>query len=416
MKDLLILVVALLAMAVLMRLDFVYYVIYVLAGIWLLARWATPRSLRQMRVTRHFVDHAFLGETIPVSLELHNTTRLPVPWLRVNEGLPLELATTGHLRRACSLKPRERLVITYQLQCRRRGYYMVGPMQLASGDLFGFADVQGRDVGQQYLTVYPRIIPLVGLGLPSRLPFGTLASTQRIFEDPARLRGLRDYQSGDSMRRINWKASAHAETLLVKQFSPAISLESVVFLNLNTGEYDRQQRYGASEWAIVVAASVASYLARERQAVGLATNGVDRLVQDDNALSPADRQAPSPIAARPGRQHLMKLLEVLARIELAERDEPFAVWAQRHAAPLAWGTTVIAVSPNADEAACQGLHTLVRAGLNVVLLAVEPYSRFGVVQERARRLGFSAYLVADEKDLTSLQARSGRPVYRRSAP
>ena len=58
------------------------------------------------------------------------------------------------------------------------------------------------------------------------------------------------------------------------------------------------------------------------------------------------------------------------------------------------------------------LHALVRAGLNVVMLAVEPYGRFGVVQQRARRLGFSAYLLADEEDLTRLQARSGRPAYR----
>ena len=108
----------------------------------------------------------------------------------------------------------------------------------------------------------------------------------------------------------------------------------------------------------------------------------------------------------------MKLLEVLARVELAERPEPFALWAQRLAVPLSWGTTVIAITPNADEAACQGLHALVRAGLNVVMLAVEPYGRFGVVQQRARRLGFSAYLLADEEDLTRLQARSGRPAYR----
>jgi uncharacterized protein (DUF58 family) len=223
---------------------------------------------------------------------------------------------------------------------------------------------------------------------------------------------VREYRPGDSQRRINWKASAHADALLVKQLAPAISLESVIFLNLNVAEYDRQQRYGASEWAIVVAASVASYLAGARQAVGLATNGGDPLAAGDDSLAPDGKPAPSTIGSRPGRQHLMKVLEVLARVELAERVEPFAIWAQRQAVPLSWGTTVIAVTPDAGEAACQGLHALVRAGLNVVLLAVEPYSRFGVVQERARRLGFAAYPLADEQDLTRLQARSGRPAYR----
>ena len=64
------LVAGLLIIALLLQLDFVYYVIYVIGGIWLLARWATPRSLRALGVRRAFVDHAFLGETIPVTVEL----------------------------------------------------------------------------------------------------------------------------------------------------------------------------------------------------------------------------------------------------------------------------------------------------------------------------------------------------------
>lgn len=416
MRDVLILVVALFLLALLLRLDFVYYVIYVLAGIWLLARWATPRSLQALYVSRRFVGHAFLGETIPVTLELANSTWLPMPWLRIDESLPLDLAPSAQIRRVVTLRPRQRVVIDYSLQCVRRGYYPVGPLRLTSGDQFGFVDVQARDEARQFLTVYPRIIPLAGLGLPSRLPFGSLASAQRIFEDPARLRGVREYQVGDSLRRINWRASAHADSLLVKQFSPAISLESAIFLNLNGHEYQRQRRHSASEWAIVVAASLATYLESARQAVGLATNGSDPLASGSLPAAPGADRSPNPIPPRPGRPHLMKVLEVLARIELADSNEPFAVWAQRAAVPLAWGATVIAIAPRADEADCRGLHSLVRAGLNVVLLVVEPYGRFGLVQERARRLGFLAYEAATEDDLTRLQARSGLPTPQGARP
>ncbi|MEA3337710.1 MAG: DUF58 domain-containing protein [Chloroflexota bacterium] len=412
------LILLLLVLAVLMRLDFVYYLIYVCGGIWLLSRWATPRSLSALRVGRKFVDHAFLGETIPVSLELVNSTWLPMPWVRVNETLPLDLSASRQIRRVFTLRPREHTSIHYDLHCSRRGFYPIGPMQLTSGDLFGFSDVRARDEGQQFLTVYPRIIPLANLAVPSRLPFGTLSSTRRMFEDPARPRGVREYQSGDSLRRINWKASAHAENLLVKQFSPAISLESMVFLNLNAAEYSRQRRYGASEWAIVVAASVASYLERARQSVGLATNGSDPLITLGmqtvaNSLDLAESVSPAAIPARPGRQHLMKVLEILARVEVMESKQPFAVWAQRAAIPLSWGTTVIAITPNADEAACRGLHALVRAGLNVVMLAVEPYGQFGLIRERARRLGFVACRVATEQDLETLQVIGGPSSFRR---
>ena len=406
MRDLPLLLGALLIIALLLRLDFVFYVVYVVGGIWLLARWAAPRSMAKLAVERSFVDHAFLGEIIPVSLELRNTTRLPIPWLRASESLPSDLATTDQIRRVYTLRPRERVTIDYSLRCIRRGYYPIGPLLLTSGDLFGFADVQTRSEAVQYLTVYPRIIPLIGLALPSRLPFGTLASPQRMFEDPARLRGVRGYQAGDSQRRINWKASAHSDTLLVNQYSPAISLESMILLNLNASEYERRQRYGASEWAIVVAASVATYLESRRQAVGIAALGVDAQA---SALKTTLNGATQPmiVPPRPGRPHLMKVLELLARVEMTEDGQPFIAWAQHTAAPLSWGATVIAITPSGDETTCQGLHSLVRAGLNVVMLVVEPYGRFGLVQERARRLGFHAYLAASEDDLERLQTLSG---------
>jgi uncharacterized protein (DUF58 family) len=406
-------IIGLFVLALLMKLDFVYYVIYVVVGIWLLSRWAVPRSLRGLRVERSYVDRAFLKETIPVTLKLSNNTWLPMPWLRASESLPLDLAPAQQIRQVFTLRPKETKTICYNLNCVRRGYYPVGPLRLTSGDLFGFTEVAARSEGLQHITVYPRIIPLVGLNVPSRLPFGTLTSTRRIFEDPARLRGVRDYQAGDSLRRINWKASAHAETLLVKQFSPAISLESMVFLNLNVGEYSRQRRYGATEWAIVVAASVATYLEGARQAIGLATNGLDPLsAPHDQAGAAIDKRALSqfsPIPSRPGRPHLMKVLEMLARVEATESPQPFATWAQRNAVPLSWGTTVIAITPQGDETACQGLHQLVRVGLNVVMLVVEPYARFGVVRERARRLGFAAYMVSSEEDLQRLQVTRPTP-------
>jgi hypothetical protein len=187
----------------------------------------------------------------------------------------------------------------------------------------------------------------------------------------------------------------------------------MLLLNLRIHEYERQRRYSASEWAIVVAASVATYLESRRQAVGLAAYGLDALASQPEAAAPAMQVPP-----RPGRAHLMKVLELLARVELVDSAEPFVAWAQRTAAPLSWGATVIAVTPSGDELTCQGLHSLVRAGLNVVMLVVEPYGRFGVVQERARRLGFAAYLVASEDDLNRLQALSGArvPAYRGTTP
>ena len=56
--------------------------------------------------------------------------------------------------------PRARPVPPSQYGRRRRGYFPVGPLNLASGDLFGLLKDLHIDLPGDHITVYPRIIPL----------------------------------------------------------------------------------------------------------------------------------------------------------------------------------------------------------------------------------------------------------------
>lgn len=388
MSEIPLLLLILLALAVLLRVDLIFYLVYVLAGSYLLARWWTARSLPHLHVTRRFQDRVFLGEAVPVVIEIVNRSWWPVPWLRCGEKPPPALSTGQEIRHVIALGPRGRAALQYTLMGRQRGYYEIGPAALVAGDLFGFAEVQARVEGRDHLIVYPRVIPLSRVRLTSRLPHGTIRSRQPIFADPARVIGVRAYSPGDPWRNVHWKASARVGSLQVKKHEPAISLATVIFLDLHVPAYTRQSRYQTSEWAIVVAASLATYLADQRQAVGLACTGVDQPTGTSRWIIPS----------RPGRVHLMKLLEWLARVQLAE-TVPLAQWLTTAALDLAWGTTVIAITPTGDEATCRSLGRLLRAGLNPMLLAVEPHAQFQIVRERARLLGFEAYQVADEDEL-----------------
>jgi uncharacterized protein (DUF58 family) len=323
-----------------------------------------------------------------VRIEIKNTSWWPVPWLRIEESPPLSISTGSAVHQVISLRPRERTEVRYDLVGRQRGYYQIGPTAMSTGDLFGFAEAQGRLETLDHLTVYPRVIPLARIDLASRAPHGGIKSQQPIFADPARIMGKREYQRGDPLRTIDWKSSAHASALQVKKYEPAVSLTSMIFLDLNARAYTSQLRFTASEWAIVVAASLANTLVDQRQAVGLGCNGAD-------PLSGITRWT---IPPRPGRLHLMKLLEWLARVETVDLA-PLADWLPTAALGLGWGTTVIAISPTGDEETCRALHRLLRAGLNPVLVVAEPHGQFGVIRERARRLGIAAHLVASETDL-----------------
>jgi uncharacterized protein (DUF58 family) len=415
------LIIVLLVVAFLLRLDFIYYIVYVCIGIYALSQWAIPRALRQLRISREFTDHVFLGETVTIQLRWHNLGRLPLPWVEFSESIPPTLRIGETLQQAFTLSGRQEREFVYQVQAGRRGYYRLGPLRLTAGDLFGLVRGKSGFLEADYLTIYPQIISLTSLGLPSRLPFGTVASRQRLFEDPARPMGVRDYQSGDSQRHINWKVSAHTNHLLVKRFQPAISLETAVLLNLHKPNYEQKDWRYYTEWAIVTAASLAVHLIDQRQPAGLISNGIDplksfskddepsfhedsgRLLQQQSSEGSSASLMPPSIVPRNGRAHLMKILEHLARIE-SDQTLPFDEWVVTACLNLSWGVTIVAITARGDAATCQTLHRLVRAGYNPILITVEPDHNFGLVRERARRLGFRAFNVT---------RRSGLDLWRR---
>ncbi|UCC52234.1 MAG: DUF58 domain-containing protein [Anaerolineaceae bacterium] len=410
------LIIVLLIIAFLLRLDFIYYIVYVCIGIYALSQWAIPRALNQLRLSREFTDHVFLGETVTIRLRWQNLGRLPLPWVEFTESIPPALRIGETLQQVITLGGKQKREFAYQVQAGRRGYYCLGPLRLTVGDLFGLVSGKSGFLDADYLTIYPQIISLTNLGLPSRLPFGTIASRQRLFEDPARPMGVRDYQSGDSQRYINWKVSAHTDHLLVKRFQPAISLETAILLNLHKNNYEQRDWRFHTEWAIVTAASLAAHLIDQRQPAGLISNGIDPLQSSSNGDEPSFHEdsgrllqqksmdgssinlMPPAIAPRNGRDHLMKILERLARIE-SDQTVPFDEWAASACLNLSWGVTILAITARGDEATCQTLHRLVRAGYNPILVTVEPDLNFGLVRERARRLGFRAFNVTRSSGL-----------------
>ncbi len=376
----------------LLRMDWVYYLVYVLGGVWLLSHWWVRRSLGLLTVERRMDQHAFLGERIPVQVRLSNQSWLPLPWLLIQELAPLDLKDATDYTSVLSVASRARIDHAYTFHAKRRGYYTVGPLTLRTGDLFGFVEANWQEQGVTHVTVYPRVLPLSTLRIPSRSPFGILPSRQRLFEDPARLAGVRAYTNGDSQRAIHWKASAHSDALLVKKFQPAIALNVTLILDLNRRAYPAREEFGLSEWAIEVAASLASYIISQRQPVGMITNGKDSVV---------DAQA-APLAAHNGQGQLMSLLTALARVQMHEFEHDLAAWLPGQINDLEWGATLMVVTPKLDEAALWVLHNAYRRGSNIIVLLCAPQAELPALQARARRLGVAVHRVVWEKDLETL--------------
>ncbi len=379
-----------------------YLLFYLVLGIHLLG-WFWIRTIRRgLSVERNLLDRVFIGETIPVTVRVHNRSLLPVPWISLWESLPRELSSQGVLKRVTSLAPRSETAVEYELTARRRGYYPVGPIDLQYGDVFGFRQEYLWHEEPTMVIVYPTVVPISRLGLPSTTPLGTEKSSRILYQDPSRVIGAREYQPSDSPRMINWKVSAARGELFVRQVEPAVSHEVLILLDLSPAGYSQRWINYSSELSVTVAASFAAHLIEKRQSVGLAVNGIDQVATGGQMLSPAlvdlFRAERSPfVAVGRGRRHLMLILELLARVGLLTGADMQRLL-HHEAARLPWGSTLVVVTGKSDPTLLATLQGRRRAGHNVLAVFTDTdESRNSVAAARAA--GIAARSITDREQI-----------------
>jgi len=338
------------------------------------AAWAWNRlALQGVVYERMFGERrAFAGENIPLIIRITNRKLLPVPWLKIEDEIPTQLPVldaqvqpshkpqTGVLSAIYSLRWYEQAERIYTLHCAQRGYYAYGPVTLRAGDIFGLFEDRRRLAHTDWLIVYPRVVPLEELGLPAKDPLGELAVRRRLFEDPSRTMGVRDYQPHDDFRRIHWKATARRQSLQVRVYEPTTSFNLAVCLNVaNFRRYWQGYDPVLLEKTIMVAASVAHYAAERRYAVGLVANG---------CLPESDQ----PIRVPPGRAptQLVRVLEMLAAVTPIA-SVPFEDLLITAGAELPWGSTMVVVTGIVTEEIAESLQRLRAAGRHMVLISLE---------------------------------------------
>ncbi|MDA1241116.1 MAG: DUF58 domain-containing protein [Chloroflexi bacterium] len=309
------------------------------------ARLWSRLSLERVTYKRQLSEHrAFVGESLDVTLTIANEKTLPVPWIELREALPrgmpasarttLGASSSQLLTRSTSLAGNDRIEWPVTLRAVHRGYFRVGPGRIRSGDLFGFFERE-MTVGQpgDVVIVYPATYPLADLGLDSARPFGDLRGGNRVFEDPSRVIGIRDYQPGDAMRRIDWYATARVGRLQSRLYEPSRSQSLVIALNIPTFEYSWQGSDPVLlERGVAVAASVARWASEQGYAVGLVANG---------SFPDADRTIYIGAGRRPDQAN--RLLEALATVT-AFTTSPMSAALEDSAHPIPGGSTVVVVA------------------------------------------------------------------------
>lgn len=173
--------------------------------------------------------------------------------------------------------------LRYDVRLARRGVHALGPVRVTATDLFGLWERTFYFGHTDRVTVFPKVRPLEETA-------DLLAGYVGLTEEREQFDSLREYEHGDALRDVNWKASAKRPPgeLFVTEFVGEGATNRVLVA--------AEARGGRADSVAEAAASVTAFLLDAGLQVGVVTA--------DGRVDPSA-----------GNEHRRRLLTLLARLE-----------------------------------------------------------------------------------------------------
>ena len=293
---------------------------------------------------------ARLAEGETVSMQVGLTATRPLSTFILEERVPEGLGDRAQIPVA-RLEAGDTVEHSYKLTCNRRGVYDLGPLVAKWRDPFGLTE---REVVLAE--------PFELLVHPSREYVQDRPLT-RLFEDPPirppyskpwphgmEFYGMREYQRGDDIRKLVWRAFARTGRLLVREAEQGITDKVTIVLDQTAATHTPGEVSDSLEAGVKVVASLAVKHLREGYSV---------------TLEGCSKRLAGPLR---GGDSAMRLLDELARVEREKETliEPI----MRLLNNPSRDAHIVIVTPYLDSESSSRLALLTQRGASVLVAAL----------------------------------------------
>ncbi|HUR25213.1 MAG TPA: DUF4350 domain-containing protein [Candidatus Thermoplasmatota archaeon] len=322
---------------------------------------AIPRLPRVQAQRTLSTDRLDEGSEVQVSLDIQRGLGRATD-LEFRDHLPDEFEVQGGMNWfRTRLAPGAPLAIQYSVVPALRGPYAVGPLHVRREDVLGLHIQEAHLAAATPLRVNPRKESVRKLPFRTRVPTITLGPhLVNRAGDGSEFHALRTYQTGDSYRNVNWKASARSKDLMVNQRVHESMTHLTIFLDARA-----VSAYGpasstplANGCRAVLSMAIGSLRVRDRLRIVAYGDGVHE------------------VPPMPGSRQQHALTELLAGLPAAGTTT-FGVAVQQLLPTLRGGTPVMLASGlEGDPTLVEGMRMLRSRGLLPFVIAspigVEP--------------------------------------------
>jgi uncharacterized protein (DUF58 family) len=327
--------------------------------------------VRRHGATRDAVE----GDDVAIALEVETTGALEPPTLVAHETPGALPERRIELRRV----ERRRFVGGYELPQVARGRYAFGSVRLTIEDPFALVRSELVQGEPQALVVYPRLVTLERLfsegGAHAQEGRRLLLRRPTGFE----LHSVREYEQGESLRKVHWRSTARRGQLMVKELEDAPRDEVAVLLDGDetavTGE--------TFDVAVRAAGSILQAHRRRGRRCALVVNSAARETQE--------------IATD---ANWRRALEILAGAEPTARTPAYALL-QADGGIAARSLELVVVTSRVDVPLVDRLvqRVLSRRGVSLVYVETEPGPQPQLL--RLQAVGIPVAVVHPEQDLAA---------------
>ena len=206
--------------AVLINAPSLFYMSFALIATIIACNIQANLATKALRIERIAPKSVHVGELVTIEIVLWSERKMKRPLVTVEDHLP-ERITSSFVGPSLPVAPAYDLPVRtmYQFRPQKRGRFRWKNIKVTATDALGLTTkTVSYETDPTEIVVVPAPIP-VGIDLPSSAGWGiNEAMSGQASGAGIEPRGIREYQSGDSLRHVHWASSARIGTLQVKEF------------------------------------------------------------------------------------------------------------------------------------------------------------------------------------------------------
>lgn len=264
------------------------------------------------------------GDEFEFVEEVTNKKLLPLPWMKSEittekwlDFAEIQSIVTDRTRFVSSffvLKSYHKVVRRWKIRALKRGVYGIDSVVLVASNLLGSLNMSIPVKKENHcgtVRVFPKKPDNIDIQFESLRLLGETMINRCIIPDPFLRSGVREYTGMEPITRINWKASAKHQKLMIHKNEFSTDQSVAVILNMQSKDFEMSNTSNPAvlENCIRICAWIFYETMKRNMSVQFLSN---------TSL----KDSRTPIITEPyfGKEHTLRLLEILTEIKMMNTE------------------------------------------------------------------------------------------------